>query len=377
MIINLVIFFSLYFLQGIAFIFLSFIFWIFFLILVGLLLNIKTGSMIERNLKRGKFTAEQSVKNRKIVAGCIVLMLFMIGLLGLIYYSNVVPYIKAELNEGYLQDTVRTITKGKTTDYEKISSVLEWFDPENNNIYNSYTLTHSRDPYFIVDDTYIILALRPPFICVRCYEEVNPKWLLTSQCGACGEYSRLFTIMVDALGYDVRRVHAEGEDHIWDEVKIDDEWIPVDPTNVSRSNGGDGWEYYGFFEHKEGNASLIWAEYLHNDTISDLTSLYTNLTNITLHCVDANNNSLPNVTISIISHNLKRDPYHETFIENKPKPMTNDSGYCLFQIGGGNYTLLAESNNHKVFGELKSIIFSDDKPSYEFKIILNANENIK
>ena len=356
-------------LQGFEFILLSFIFWIFILVSFGLLLNIITNSMINRNLKKGKITLDRSEKNKKIIASCIVFSLVLIGILGFTCYSSVVPRIKAVLNDGYLQNVVTEITEGKTTDYEKISAVLEWFDPDRENLYNSYYLTHSEDPWYRFLDGYVIYTLKPPYICVRCYEDVDPRWLLTSRCGSCGEYSRLFMVMVDALGYDVKRVHAEGEDHVWNEIKIDDEWIPVDPTNVSLSDGGDGWEDYGFFEWKEGNLSYAWAEYLHNDTIEDRTSHYTNLTNVTIHCIDENNNSISNVTITIMSDNLDdTERIHETFIEDKSKPKTNETGFCTFQIGGGTYKFKGSNDNYS--GETEWVAFSDQDPSHEFTIDL-------
>lgn len=207
----------------------------------------------------------------------------------------------------------------------------------------------------------------PPYICIRCFEDNDARWILTSRCGACGEYSRLFMVMADALGYAAKRVHAPGEDHVWNEVKIDGKWIPVDPTDVVLPTS-DGWKEYDFMEKKEGNVSYVWAEYLHNDTIEDITSLYTNLTNVTIHAVDKNNNSLSDVTITIISHNLKREPNHETSIPEKLKPRTDESGFTTFQIGGGNYTFKAQNNDYN--GELKWVEFSDINPQHKFIIIM-------
>lgn len=172
-------------------------------------------------------------------------------------------------------------------------------------------------------------------------------------------------LMADALGYKTRRVHAPGEDHVWNEIKINKDWIPVDPTNVSQTNGGDGWQDYTFFEWKEGNASYVWAEYLHNKTIEDRTERYTDLTNITIHTVDQNNISVSDVSITIISNNLHNtDRTYETYIKGKPKPNTNKTGYCTFQIGGGTYKFKA--SHDKYIGESDWINFSDQYPSHDF-----------
>ena len=299
----------------------------------------------------------------------IVFMLIIFGFIGFIGYAWLIPSFKGAINESYLNDIVKEITEGKTTDNDKISAVLNWFDEDSTNLYNSWYLTHSGNPYFIFPGTYIIFTTEPLYICYRCFEDNDPRWILTSRCGSCGEYSRLFMIMTDALGYDVRRVHAPGEDHVWNEVKIAGVWIPVDPTNVSQNDGCDGWEDYGFIEWKEGNVSYVWAEYLHNDTILVRTSLYTNLTNVTVYCVDKNNNSISNVEITIMSNNLHdEDRIHETFIKGKAKPKTNDTGLVIFQIGGGTYKFKANSENYS--GETDWICFSDQNPSHEFIINL-------
>lgn len=367
LIINLILFILLFPTQGLTFIILSFIFGIFFLVAIGLLLKIKTNSMIDRNLKIGLINLDTSVRNKRIMTACFIFMLVILGILGFVSYSIIVPNIKAVFNDGYLYDAVNEIIEGKNTDYEKISAVLEWFDPEKENLYNSWFLTHSENPYLSLSGTYMIFVPEPPYICVRCFEDIDPRWLLTSRCGACGEFSRLFMLMVDAFGIDVKRIHAPGEDHVWNEVKIDGDWIPVDPTNVSFLDDGDGWEHYGFFEWKEGNASYVWAEFLHNDTILDCTHFYTNLTNVTISCVDENNNSISNVTITVMSNNLhNEDRIHETSIKGRPKPKTNSSGRITFQIGGGTYKFKANSN--KYTGETEWVEFSDNISEHDFII---------
>lgn len=364
---NLILFLLLFPTQGLTWIILSMLFWISLIFTIGLFLVKKSNTLIDKKLERGLINLSQCVYDKKTMKVLIIILTIIFGFCGYIIYAAFIPNFKGAINEGYLQEIVNEITEDKITDYDKIGAVLNWFDQKNDNLYNSWFLTHSGKPYFNLPGTYMIFLLEPPYICIRCFENSDIKWLLTSRCGACGEYSRLFMIMVDALGYDVRRIHAPGEDHLWNEVKIDNNWIPVDPTNVSLPEA-DGWENFGFFEHKEGNASYIWAEYLHNNTIEDLTSHYTDLTNITIYCVDEFNNSASEATITIVSHNLKREPDHETFIKNKPKPITNESGYCTFQIGGGNYTFRA--NSDKFYGELKWVEFSDSILNYGFTIKL-------
>jgi len=365
-----IIFLSLFiYLQGLAFILLSFVFILFFLISTGVIIFIKGNARIEKNFREGRISLRRYNINKKIFPYLVIFLITLSGVTGFTCYSLIIPPIKVFLNQGHLNDLTQQLTKGKSTDHEKISALLEWFDPANNNIFDSWQLTHSKNPYWIYLDQYMIFTPVPPYICVRCYEDVDVEWLLTSHCGACGEYSRLFMIMADDLGFEVRRVYAPGEDHFWNEVMINNSWIPVDSTSVSIKDGRDGWKNYSFFETKEGNVSYVWAEYLHNSTIIDRTSAYTNLTNITLTCKDENNNSIEGLTITILSNNLHReDRIWNTYIEGQPSPITNQTGVCEFRIGGGTYNFIA--SNEKYYGESNWLSFSDTISSWTFNITI-------
>lgn len=366
-ILDLIMFILFFYTQQLIFILFSFIFFIILMITIASILVIIIWYLVKMKLKSLGKCIIKSKRNYSTLI--IIFLMIIISYPIFITYIENIPNFKGYINEGYFQETVNEIVKGKVTDNEKIGAILEWFDDDKNNLYDSWILTHSDKPWFNPIGTYIIFLTEEPYICIRCYEENDPKWLLTSRCGACGEYSRLFMIMVDYLDYDVKRVHAQGEDHVWNEVKIGEIWIPVDPTNVSLIDGSDGWEDYSFFKWKEGNVSYVWAEYLHNNTIEDLTSMYTNLTNITIHCKDDNNSSFADMAITIMSNNLHdENRIHETFIKDKPKPKTNKSGYCSFQIGGGTYKLKA--NNDEYSGETEWIKFSDEIPQHYYSLVV-------
>jgi len=316
---------------------------------------------------KGKHQSKNIMIRKKIKRQILSFLLGIMLILGYILFMFATPYIKGSINEGYLHEVVNDIIEGKNTDQEKITALLGWFDRNSDHIYNSWFLNAEGKILLTFIPKHFYILIEMPYFGIRCPEDMDGKWILTSRFGACGEYSRIFMYMADAMGIDVKRVHAEGEDHVWNEVKIKGNWIPVDPTDVALPDK-DGFKDYNFMEIKEGNVSYVWAEYLHNRTIDDLTYLYTNLTNVTLHCVDQNNNSVSNVTITITSHNLRRYPNKVTFIEGKSKPKTNETGSCVFQIGGGNYTFKA--NSDKFSGELKWIEFSDLHPYHDFSIIL-------
>jgi hypothetical protein len=370
LIVDLILLILFFLTQRIIFFISSFLLCFFISITIGILLEIKVDSIISRNVKKGILSKEQAIHNRKKVAVFVKLIIIGVLFLSIIAYPYVVPAIKGPLNEGYLHEIVNGLIEGKSTDQEKIGAILSWFDRNEDYVHNSWILINVEKKVVltIIDGFYYILSVEP-YIFIRTKDTMDARWFLTNRIGACGEYSRIFMVMVDVLGIDVRRVHAPGEDHVWNEVKIDDTWIPVDPTNVSIPNGGDGWEDYTFFECKEGNASYVWAEYLHNNTIEDLTHGYTDLTNVTIHAVDQNNNSVSDVTITIMSNNLRdANRIHETFIKGKSKPKTNESGYCTFQIGGGTYKFKANDDKYK--GETEWVEFSEKISSHNYSLIL-------
>ncbi|CAG9795907.1 unnamed protein product [Diatraea saccharalis] len=74
------------------------------------------------------------------------------------------------------------------------------------------------------------------YACTRCPNRVNfpryndPRTLLRTRRGRCGEWANCFTLMCRALGYDTRYVY-DTTDHVWCEVFDYDSnaWLHVDP----------------------------------------------------------------------------------------------------------------------------------------------------
>lgn len=64
----------------------------------------------------------------------------------------------------------------------------------------------------------------------------DPRQILANGKGRCEEFSILFVSACQALGYDARLVVAENVFlgfglHVWAEVKLDDSWFHVDPSD--------------------------------------------------------------------------------------------------------------------------------------------------
>ena len=62
----------------------------------------------------------------------------------------------------------------------------------------------------------------------------DPYWIAYHRFGGCGELGYLFAYIARESGFETRIVRAEYEEclnnHVWLEIKINDEWMYVDPT---------------------------------------------------------------------------------------------------------------------------------------------------
>ena len=96
--------------------------------------------------------------------------------------------------------------------------------------------------------------------------------VLETRRGRCGEYSVLLMRMLDLLGYQARWT-VDWADHVWCEVKVEDQWIHMDPCEASV------------------NEPLIYEEWGKNQTyilsysdtdVEDVTAKYTTKFNETL-----------------------------------------------------------------------------------------------
>jgi len=65
----------------------------------------------------------------------------------------------------------------------------------------------------------------------------NPKKLLESRTGRCGEWANCFTAMCRALGHDTRFV-TDWTDHVWTECYIEEtgKWTHLDPCENTFDN---------------------------------------------------------------------------------------------------------------------------------------------
>ncbi len=244
-----------------------------------------------------------------------LLMIYMI--LYVVVPLYVMGYVDKENKEG-LQLLVSDIVGDSVSEDEKVRRIYEWMTNPTHltNVYRSCNI-----------DNYIVFISRSPFICLRLMFREYPLWFLSSRCGACMEYSLLFREMANAANLTVRSVHNPGEDHNWDEVLINGEWIIVDT----------GWPIFNpspsFYEVRRGlNVSYVYGVYP-NGTLVDLTERYTNTGQLKIVVIDVNNKPIKNANIEFYSFNLKNQERRIYYLDC----VTNEEGYCDVRLGGGKY----------------------------------------
>jgi len=338
---------------------------------------IKDGNINDSYFKRRRRTHGKILTYTWFVS---LLLLFLIILSPLI--SNGLNYAIKD-NSKELHNLVNNLTKDTHNDTEKTLSLLSWFDRgvgKQENMANVYyridkSKQSDNDVLLRVGGDFIYIFSKYPNFCTRFHSD-DPNLIFASRCGACGEFSSLFNTMGNYAGLEIRRAVCLGEDHLWNEVKINGKWIVVDSTAVNLSNSTGFNLSTNFMEEKikgdlrgnnikvdEGNVSYVYAIYPNapNNKV-DITERYTNRTNITVLTVDKNHQPIDNVTIEVYSNNRLIQRY--TGLTNK----TNNEGIYTFTIGGGNYTFKASINN--LYGENTSS-FIEKEPSHNITIELN------
>lgn len=283
------------------------------------------------------------------------------------FFMGFMTHLKAEANRPALQQLVADLIKDADTDDEKTHALLEWFDEKENNIFDDYDLWRQDKRIFSFSPWLLKIFSSEPYIGFRTFDDRDSLWVLTSRYGHCGEFSLIFRDMAHAAGLTVRRVICPGEDHVWNEVLINDSWIIVDSTAVNLPNGI-GYNFsHDFMERKRDsrNVSYVYAEYP-DWTTEDITYRYTNLTNITIRAVESNGKPVSDVKIKLLSSNYGHNEKTEL------TKTTNEAGQCTFAIGGGDYTFIAEKGGIiPLSGQVSGKYFENQ--SYNVDVVLRSD----
>lgn len=267
-------------------------------------------------------------------------------------------YSKSQSFQKSISDLSNQIILNSTDDYEKARNLYYWTNCTSKNIAGIY----SKSSFIRIYPLHIYLT--EPYYCIRLIEHQNPEWVIKSRCGACEEFSQTFMLLAHNANLTVRSVHNHGYDHNWDEVLIENEWIIVDPSmclfDINPSYYEDNLSWV---------STYIFAIYP-NGTKEDITSRYTNVSNLTLRAIDEKSNPLSNANIFLFSNNHPIHKESNTTFQAK----TNSNGEYLIQVGGGNYTLLTEKLiDGEMYSNKSSLIITENDDVYYDLILKKDN----
>lgn len=239
-------------------------------------------------------------------------------------------------------DTAKTISTDESDPQIIVNKIADWLKTNMN-----------------YDTSFSYFYPFPPFLLWR---QTNPsaEWIMTIKRGGCEEYATLFSRLAESVGIESRVVYNLAEDHVWSEVLINGTWIHFDPglppekrfnnpAFYERPKAEEGWEKqlsYVFFIDQNG-------------TRQDITSKYTDRGRLSVS-IAKDGAPVENAKVTVKSRFLMENypQYNQpiTALEN----FTDKSGLCTFDLGGNNYTIVAEVG--QIFG------FRDE-------IIVNLKEN--
>jgi hypothetical protein len=262
--------------------------------------------MAERGRKRNF-----NFKNFLALASIIVL----ISILPNIYVSYLVePSGDAEINK-----IATNISMLNNSENDKIKSILDW-----------EVITKN------FSDTYGKSDMKTA--AVRAFGD-SPQIISYYTSGNCQELAFLFNDVANRAGMNSRVVATSTEDHVWDEVKIDNQWIPVDPTiyytNVHSNMNVSWFNNTRAYEH-----DLHWFKLSRVyviDTGEDVTNKYSDMGTLSIIFKPSDR---------IIIRTTKGDGvFNDTTLRDVSSYAINSKSSKLeIDLGEKNYTIIAEKD---------------------------------
>lgn len=140
------------------------------------------------------------------------------------------PFYKLAIKpvgESYIENTaIQAIQLNNTS--EKLQYIMEWEVKDFKNVYGAkpvFCLGILSRYQIYFDSSLKIRAINSRF-------SNDPYWVAYFKAGGCGELAYLFCEVTNRSGLEARVVETKGEDHSWNEVKVDQDgsWMHVDPT---------------------------------------------------------------------------------------------------------------------------------------------------
>jgi hypothetical protein len=258
---------------------------------------------------------------RIVIVASIVLIVLIVP--SIFIGSTAWFYVESRLfGEDQIQRISAEIVANQTDPIKSLNKLADWVTDQNNIHYDAHLI------YF-----YPI----PPFWLFRI---PDPAYIMVTRRGGCGETAILFNAMANSVGITTRMVHNPGEDHAWCEVFVNGSWLHFDP--------GLSEEYRFNDPHFYERSSNGWGKPLShvyaldsNGTEMDVTNKYTDTGKLSVFVV-IDDLPIENAKVTIKSRSLM-----DNFGYSEPgycmEKYTNSSGLCEFDLGGNNYTIIAES----------------------------------
>lgn len=199
----------------------------------------------------------------------------------------------------------------------------------------------------------------------------DPAWTMTVRRGACEEEAVLFSEMARSAGIEARTVYNPAEDHVWCEVLINGSWTPFDPglPEDERLNNP------GFYERPEPNGwgkELSYVYFIGPDgKENDITKTYTGTGRLIVK-VEKDGQPVQDARVLVESRFLmEKYPSFYSQPQFCLENHTDNSGSCTFDLGGNNYTVVAELGT--LFGH-RNQINTSLKENSEMSVTLSLSD---
>ena len=297
-------------------------------------------------------------RSRKIIKYGVIIFLIIafIPEIYLVPYYFVVVRPAAEIGINQVLNQVQSINGTG----EKIEAISNWEQQNFTNIYGikpnlsldfGFFLIcgNGRYPIYINESDPQPIKIRATFSPFT----NDPYWITYYHNGACGELSSLFNFIANRSGIESRIVTTIGEDHAWDEVKINDTWLYFDPTLVEIFQGNSKYQSKWFGEPKDFESPWGWnmSRVTVEATDDDLTSQYTQVVNISVFLTSSSQISIskynPGTKNWIFLFSREISPTNNITVEEiqawRIKPL-QDSGIKLWKWERSRYQCIWKKN---------------------------------
>jgi hypothetical protein len=235
----------------------------------------------------------------------------------------ILPYSYTMLvQDAEIRGTVNKMTAGLPDQELKVREIIDW---EKKNIIGMYGDEPDFGGFYFISEF--------PFIWIR--NSDDPSWIFFYERGMCKEYAVLFEKMAGFAGVQSRQIYNPAEDHEWVEVWIDNSWKHVDPSENIFDNPG-------VYENVWGKQLSYVYTFDNEGNEVDVTNRYTRTGKLIVH-VEKDGLLIENVKIVVKSRFLMENyPWKYNSPRVAKENNTDQSGTCMFNLGGNNYTIEAE-----------------------------------